>query len=169
MIEVKHQFRTIADLVAFYNCLTEPARSNVGEAYMQATAQIEQKKPSATVTPEKQQAARDSTAPGKVEKAVKAAKALAPADKNPETPVEALAQAIAKDEPVAEETKKSRDYQTSGIPEKIARATQVNKAGVIAALTEHKGVKADGKLSGAAVPPDNLDAFEAAIDAILAG
>lgn len=121
--------------------------------------------PSAIITPEKQQAARDSTAAGKAAKAAKTEKAIEA--KNPETPVEALVQAVEKDTPA--EAKKPRDYQTSGIPEKITKAAIQDKDALVALLTKHKGLDANGKPKGSALPAEALDAFEAELDALLAG
>ena len=112
--------------------------------------------PSATVTPEKQVAAIASTAAGKAAKD----KAEKPA-KNPETPVEALKQAV-------EEAKPVRTYEASGLAEKIAKGAAKDKPATIALLTKHKALNAEGKPNGKALPVENFDAFEADIDALLA-
>lgn len=113
--------------------------------------------PSATVTPEKQVAAIASTAAGKAAKD-KATKADV---KNPETPVEALKQAV-------EDAKPVRTYEASGLAEKIAKGAAKDKPATIALLTKHKALNAEGKPNGKALPVENFDAFEADIDALLA-
>lgn len=140
MIEVKLSFATIADMLAHFACTTQPALTGVAA--------------SATITAEKQAAAIASTAAGK-----KAAKDAAP--KNPETPVEALAQAV-------EKTAPARVYETSGLAEKIAKAVAAKgKEPVIALLVKHKAVNAEGKPNGKALPVDAFDAFEVDIDALM--
>jgi hypothetical protein len=143
MIEVKLSFATIADMMAHFSCTTQPALSG---------------QPSATITPEKQQAARDSTAPGKAEKAAKAAKP------NLETPVEALQQAVEK----TEEAKPVRTYEASGIAQKIAKAAAKDKPATIALLEKFNSRDGEGKLTGKALKLEQFDAFEADIDALLA-
>jgi hypothetical protein len=149
MIEVKLTFSTIADMLAHFG-------GTVPVAVV-----------SATVTPEKQQAARDSTAAGKAEKAAKPAKEV----KNPETPLEALKEAVAEAAP-AEPAKPAptvaRTYETSGLAEKIAKGAAKDKPATIALLHKHKALNAEGKPNGKALPVDAFDAFEADIDALLA-
>lgn len=156
MIEVKISFTTFLALAAF-------AAKNADTPLMIAEATpAPAPAPSATVTPEKQQAARDSTAAGKVEKAAKAEKV-----KNPETPVEALEQAVAKtEEPV--KAAPVRTYETSGLAQKIAKGSAKDKPATIALLHKHKALNAEGMPNGKALPVDAFDAFEADIDALLA-
>lgn len=142
MIEVKLSFATLADMLAHFACTTQPALTGAAA--------------SATITPEKQAAAIASTAAGKAAKATKDA-----APKNPETPVEALAQAV-------EKTAPARVYETSGLAEKIAKAVAAKgKEPVIALLVKHKAVNAEGKPNGKALPVEAFDAFEADIDALM--
>lgn len=143
MIEVKLSFTTIVEMLGFFGC-SVPAAAVVDTS-------------SATVTPEKQQAARDSTAAGKVAKAEKPVKA----DK---TPVEALKETVEKEKA---ETPTPRVYETSGLPEKVAKAVTKNRDAVVALLEKYEAKK-DGKMSAKFLAAEHFDAFEAGIDAVLA-
>jgi hypothetical protein len=134
MIEVKLSFPDTAAMLAYFS-----ARDT---------------QPSATITPEKQEAARQST--GKADKPTKVVK-------NPETPVEALVQAVEK----TEDAKPARTYETSGLAQKIAKGAAKDKDATVALLVKHKAINAEGKPNGKALPVEAFDAFEADIDALL--
>lgn len=137
-----HKLPALADALAAANLLE--------------SVQVSDGAPSAMVTPEKQQAARDSTAAGKKTKVEKDTKA-------PETPLDALKQAVKdeKTEPPA------RVYETSGLPEKVAKAVTKNRDAVVALLEKYEAKK-DGKMSAKFLAAEHFDAFEVGIDAILA-
>jgi hypothetical protein len=107
---------------------------------------------SATVTPEKQAAA--------IESAKKGTAAPKP-PKNPETPFDALKQAVEGAKPV-------RTYEASGLAQKIAKAAAKDKPATVALLEKFNSRDAEGKLTGKALKVDQFDAFEADIDALLA-
>ena len=170
MIEVKINFTTIAEAAQFFACVTEPARSAVADV-----------KPSATVTPEKQQAARDSAAQGTAAgtavapKADKAPKELK-ADKAPkETPTPpAAAEKASTTEAVADAIVKTSTvtppkYEDSGLPKAITEANTKDGPATKAVLEKYNARNAEGKLKGSALKPEDFAAALADLEAIING
>ena len=141
MIEVKFSFPDVDALVAF---LTRHSTANT---------------PISPVTPEMQQAARDSatkgTAAPKPAKEPKAEKAPSPAPEA-DPPKELTAEDIAK------------LYMASGIPELIAKAQVKDKEATKAALVDNGAQGADGKVKGSNLKPDAFPAVKAALEKVLA-
>ena len=150
MIEVKLQFPDAAALVAFFTANNAPGA-------VAAAAN------SATITPEKQAAAIESAKAGTAGKATGKPKAET---KPPETPLDALKQAVTDEK--AADPKPARTYESSGLAEKIAKGAAKDRAKTTELLIKHKAVNAEGKPSGKALPVENFDAFEKDIDALLA-
>jgi len=170
VIEVKINFTTIAEAAQFFACVTEPARSAVADV-----------KPSATVTPEKQQAARDSAAQGTAAgtavapKADKAPKELK-ADKAPkETPTPpAAAEKASTTEAVADAIVKTSTvtppkYEDSGLPKAITEANTKDGPATKAVLEKYNARNAEGKLKGSALKPEDFAAALADLEAIING
>lgn len=128
--------------------------------------------PPAAVTPEKQQAARDSTAAGKAAKAEKAAKDAELTKEQKASIAEGKTTEMTQaqlDKIVADATvnAKPRVYETSGIPDKVSKAVAKNRDAVVALLEKYDAEK-DGKLSAKFLDAKHFDDFEKAIDALLA-
>lgn len=169
MIEVKLSFETVAEMLAHFACTTQPALGNVKQASfdvdtpktsnVQSAAYTPEElrayvRGAATVTPEKQEAARASTKVSKKEDP----------KSNPETPIEALIEVV-KDDP------KPRVYESSGIPEKIAVLAKTDSTTARALLKKHGAVgpEPECRVSGKFLLPANFEAFEADIDVALKG
>ncbi len=130
-------------------------------------------KPSATVTPEKQQAARDSVAQGsaagtantaKLPKEPKAEKAPKETPAPPPTPTDAMVDAIVKTSTVT-----PPKYEDSGLPKAITEANTKDSPATKAVLEKYNARNAEGKLKGSALKPEDFAAALADLEAIING
>jgi hypothetical protein len=169
MIEVKINFTSIAEAAQFFACVTEPARSGATAPGI-----------ATTLSPEAQQAARDSVAQGtaagatgKPVKDPKPPKEPKPETKEPKpetkepkaetkTPTQATADAI-----VASSTTTLPTYAESGLSELIAKAQLKDKDATIAAIRGAGGVNDEGKTKGSSVPPENYADLAALLGKII--
>jgi len=185
VIEVKINFTTIAEAAQFFACVTEPARSAVADV-----------KPSATVTPEKQQAARDSAAQGtaagtatKPPKELKtpkneAGKSDAGAASAGEAAESAPASSSVQQQTSASSTGPSSTvadaivktstvtppkYEDSGLPKAITEANTKDGPATKAVLEKYNARNAEGKLKGSALKPEDFAAALADLEAIING
>lgn len=168
MIELKLTFDSFAELAEFTRCVTNPA---LGTAVVSTAQPVGAGGTgAATVTPEKQEAARASTAAGKAA-AKKEADAKAAAEQKAKDDA-AVKQAAAEGQPDAAKDKIAElpTYEKSGLPERITSAQTKDKAATIAVLRKFGAVDpATGKPRGPFMPPENFAAAIAELDAIIAG
>lgn len=164
MIEVKINITSFAQLAAVGTAL----------ATIEGVKLTAVPAPTATITPEMQQAARDSvaqgTAAGATGKPAKEPKADKPPKevKEPKAETKTLTQATA-DAIVAGSTTTLPTYAESGLSELIAKAQLKDKDATIAAIRGAGGINEEGKTKGSSVPPEKFADLAALLGKIIGG
>lgn len=149
-MKLELEFATGDDLINFMASLTSTGRNLIGVTDKAATAAARQvNNPSATVTPEKQEAARKSTS--KTDK---------PPAENPATPLDALKAAVEAEKPAL-------TYEGDVGP-LFARAVTHNKPAAIQAVVALGGGTSD-KPQPFAVPAEQWPALMLALHGVLSG
>lgn len=161
-MKLELEFATGDDLINFLADLGPIGRKMIGTTAKVSTAAArEVNTPSAAVTPEKQEAARQSTGKGKAKDESKAIEAAAQQLQSPATPEEALAQAVSAPAPAPAPTSAPTEgkplvYESDVAP-LIAQAQARDKDAVVAWLTKCESINPETKkLSGKALKPEHF-------------
>jgi len=174
MIEVKINITSFAQLAAVGTALATIEGVKLTPVAAPAST--------ATITPQMQEAARQSVAEGtaagaaglagskppkepKADKPVKEVKAPAPAPEP--APAPSPAAETVTDAIVAGSTTTLPTYAESGLSELIAKAQLKDKDATVAVIRKHGGINDEGKTKGSSIPPANFAAAAADLGGIL--